>query len=1756
MKGEMNDQFSVTIDEQERIIAINAFPDYLQIATENLIGKFYSGEQNIIDENCLWGIGTSGVYFANSHAVYFFRLGEQRISNNKKTIVLHRAPVLPSDDKDLLQLLEEFKRSNSHIKAPAAFLSKNAKIAWINQPFEQFFVAQNQSEKHLAIVEREIKKIKTKFYPLLFKTWDIGFSNQLILDEGLLAGRIMASPIWTELDQFAGFRIEFQPRTMLSKVGVNDTLAALPLHNPNPVLKLDKNYKLLFANDAARLLLQIEKSLDDSEQGKSLIHSLLTKGLENPVFECEIQQQIFEINSVQTPKEILLYFHDITISNTIKISSKLAYAQLEAIVNASRGSIILLDTERKILFYNDKSRKDLRKYFGMELETNAPLPDFFDKNFNYSIDTAITTVLAGKHKLNYEIDYDDVSGKKLWFSILVYPISIKNEELTGVCVSMLNVTDTKNAQLENQNIKNFYESVLNNIPTDVAVFDKDHRYLFLNPHAIKDDHLRSWMIGKTDYDYVDFRKLDSSIADKRRGMFTQVVKQQEKLAFVDEHTTQNRTRFIYRNYYPVIEKGEVKLVIGYGLDITDIKESEQRVRQSETRLKGLFDNNPLALILVSSELLITEMNVAAHKIWSNNPIGSSIINYIESRDQNAFIEFIHEAFLLNFNENKSFKCEIELNHKKLFFDFSASPVIAEDNSKVLMLAAYDRTEQVVSAELLRQSEEFNRNLIKNMPIPFAIIDWDKAVFLNDACKALIGADENIDLNSQSLFDFVEESDRMIIAERLQKRYAGEYTPPGIIRINTLKGEQKNIEIQGGLLQNGENVLNFVTFIDRTEEIKAAKAQKNAEEQTRQIIDTSLDCIITTNSNGEIIGWNPKSEEVFGYAFEEVTGKNIAKTIVPHELSDDFLKALRNPKQQLLPIGKVFEWQAIRKSGEIFPVELFITIQRTQKFHFFTAIIRDISERKAAEQSRIESEQKLSLLIESLPVVPYSQVGANLYQFNYINERVFNLIGYSADDLMLQPDLWIKQIYPSDLPAIYAAMGQLNSSSEGTVEYRIKDAKSSTLWIRDTFKRIRNENNEIVSWTGVIQDITAERETKERQRLIEATLVEISREELSATKSLYGFYQTVYKRLKKNLGIAGFSIWRVEESVYRTVESFHELDEMAAERSSIRAAKEKIQPLLGQAGIQATDSTSENYALNEVFDISKNTSLLVSKVRSSLDEDLIMLIEVENVPFSWQYEHFNMINALSELVSFNLEYFQRIESDNKLREAFRLAKIGAWEIEPEKNRIYWSEAMFEFYGLNTQNQSPLSFDDALEFIHHADREAFSEAFYNLKNNNIPYRMECRHVLNDGTVKYFEKSALPIQSATGNVLFMGVTVDITDRKLAQREYELRQRRRIITNAVGSAIASSTSLSELFVKFSDAIIQNSPARQVLVFSDEKNSGIFSEYYSYPATSHAPSGLNASINKQINDDLFIAPLNAAAYYGADFPDWIVAPIQMPGRGRCYMVVRLNDAEEINEDFLSIASATIRLVHEKAEQIYSDETLKTLNTELMDSNLQLRQYSYIVSHNLRAPVANILGCINLLGDEVLQDPKNSMLFEGLKISARNVDSILQDLNKILNIKEDVVKQFEALDFQQILNEVMESIKHESKDVDYVLSANFNAIKGMRAFKPYLVSIFQNLLINSIKYRRSNTILQLGVESKLTDGKIQLLFSDNGRGIDLAKNKKRLFKLYERFHSDVAGTGLGLNMVQEQARVMGGTIQIESEVEKGTQFIITFVPKE
>ena len=120
------------------------------------------------------------------------------------------------------------------------------------------------------------------------------------------------------------------------------------------------------------------------------------------------------------------------------------------------------------------------------------------------------------------------------------------------------------------------------------------------------------------------------------------------------------------------------------------------------------------------------------------------------------------------------------------------------------------------------------------------------------------------------------------------------------------------------------------------------------------------------------------------------------------------------------------------------------------------------------------------------------------------------------------------------------------------------------------------------------------------------------------------------------------------------------------------------------------------------------------------------------------------------------------------------------------------------------------------------------------------------------------------------------------------------------------------------------------------------------------------------------------------------------------------------------------------------------------------------------------------------------------------------------------------------------------------IEQDFKEAETVEFNKSYLESILLNLLTNAIKYSSPNRKPSIRVYTKKTKGAVQLYFADNGLGIDLERHKDKIFGLYQRFHDHADSKGLGLYMVNSQIRVMGGEIEVESEVNKGTTFIITF----
>ena len=227
----------------------------------------------------------------------------------------------------------------------------------------------------------------------------------------------------------------------------------------------------------------------------------------------------------------------------------------------------------------------------------------------------------------------------------------------------------------------------------------------------------------------------------------------------------------------------------------------------------------------------------------------------------------------------------------------------------------------------------------------------------------------------------------------------------------------------------------------------------------------------------------------------------------------------------------------------------------------------------------------------------------------------------------------------------------------------------------------------------------------------------------------------------------------------------------------------------------------------------------------------------------------------------------------------------------------------------------------------------------------------------------------------------------------------------------------------------------------------------------------------------------------------------------------------------------------------------KLFTDDLYKRNQELEQFGYVVSHNLRSPVANIMGIADLLELDKDEPATVEKCAADLKSSIHRLDDVIRDISKILSVKDnslDVVK--EPVSIRDIIAEIIEDLKESlprfDAQIEYPESAS--AIISHRA---YLYSIFYNLITNAIKYR-SDKRPSITINIRKRKKNIVIKFSDNGVGFDLSRHSNDIFQPYKRFHAHVEGKGLGLFLVKSHVEALQGKISLESQPGNGTTFKI------
>ena len=506
---------------------------------------------------------------------------------------------------------------------------------------------------------------------------------------------------------------------------------------------------------------------------------------------------------------------------------------------------------------------------------------------------------------------------------------------------------------------------------------------------------------------------------------------------------------------------------------------------------------------------------------------------------------------------------------------------------------------------------------------------------------------------------------------------------------------------------------------------------------------------------------------------------------------------------------------------------------------------------------------------------------------------------------------------------------------------------------------------------------------------------------------------------------------------------------------------------------------------------------------------------------------NEIRNKSVLEKLQLTNIKIKESNERYDIVAKATSDTIWDWRIEDDSFIWNKGIQGVFGYQKEDVGSTSkwwFDR----IHPEDSLKMSVKLYSfLEQKTEKWQDEYRFQCADGSYKYVFDRGFLVKDASGKPIRMiGAIQDVTKQK--EEEQRLRLLETVITQTKDAVMitdidtSTSTIPNIIFVNSAFTDMTGYPAEEVIGKSPEMFFGKKSDILEFDK-------LKTAIQEY--KECFIETIS---YKKSDEEFWVN-----------FSMIPVTDKEGEHSHWISIQ----RDVTEEKEK---EKEREQLIRELTQNNKDLKQFSYITSHNLRAPLSNLTGLLNLIEEIPIEDSELKEIINGFSKSTHLLNETINDLVKIIIIKDNPSIQKEKLLIKDVFKNVFNQLSFLISTNKPILKIDLEVETIFDINKSYLESIFLNLLTNAIKYREPSRQLRITIATKVEDNNLFMTLKDNGIGIDLEKNNDKIFGLYQRFHNYPESKGLGLYLVKSQVESMGGTISVDSNVGKGTTFTIVF----
>ena len=1379
--------------------------------------------------------------------------------------------------------------------------------------------------------------------------------------------------------------------------------------------------------------------------------------------------------------------------------------------------VFVNDLKGNILDANDIALKALG-YEREELQNISVINLVDQEQLKKVIKFTKEIIETGRQSERSEYKIKKKDGKFLFVETYGFPLK-KDGKIYAFLGIANDITERKHAEQKLEQKMRQMETFINNIPHMAWLKDPDSNFILAN-QTFGD------VVGM-DPEYLRNNTCAVCFGEEAAKKFKEddrVVMEGKKQITLEETIMDKdgKKKHLETTKSPIFNNnGDVIGTVGIAIDITERKEAEQKLKGSEEKYRRILENANDLIIILNPKFRIEYINDKVCKkllgFSKEEAIGKSGLEWVHPDDHMRTLEAFREGIEI---PGKGRIGEVRLKHKMghwLWFQILGNAYLNSKGEKKAMIIGRCVDDKYKTEQKLKESEKRYRDFLENLnDIAYETDKLGNVTYINKIAEEFVGLTRD-KIIGHNFLPFFSEEDGKLAIENHTKTLNGE-SPT--FELNLLNSG-KTCQFSNKPLKNdkGEIIGVFGIARDITERKKAEKALRESEEKYKSLYEFAGDALFLMSFAEEegalFTDCNDRTLKLFGVRErKEILGKSpgvFSPEIQPDgQRSEE--KALELSREVMAGRPQFFEWEHNRLDGTRFWVEVNLKRVMLNDRYFMLAVVRDITERKKAEQKLKESEKRYRDFLENLNDIAYET--DKLGNVTYCNKITEEFVGLSRDKIIGHNFLPLFSEEDGKL-AIENYTKTLNGESPTFELTFINSGKTCQF----SNKPLKNDKGEIIGVFGIARDITERKKAEQELKIYRDHLEELIDEKTKELKKSEEKYRNILENIMEGYYENDLKGNFTYVNDYFVKRSGYSREELLGKNYGFFFDKKKRKNLFEK--------------FNQLYKNEIPPPVTFEAQWLTPDGKQFFFEGLADLRYDSEGNKIGFYGLLRDITERKKTEQKLKDSEIKYRHLFESSPYFIGLLDLKGNLIDCNTAVNNFLSLHTRE----------DIIGKNFREIFSVTDKN--KNLIPiFEKHFKSIIKGDITEAFE---FPLNRSIGDMKWLslhGSLIKIEKETLIQiLIQDITERKRFEQNLKRSEqkfrfLFENTPISIIILNPEGVIVDcNPPTEKITGYKKEELIG-----RSYRNLSLIPPEYLKIINKLFKkffEGEEVHRIDIQVYKKDNNLIWVNLQGSLVNIGeKTFIQVLMYDITE----------------RKNAEALVKEEIKKLKELDQIRKNLIIR-----VSHELKTPLIPVCG-----GAELLLDEYKDHLDKGVKDIIEMIDRGGRRLKLLINKLLDLSRlEYDMLSLEKQKSNLSEIIKECSSDMNYLIK-NRDITLNLEIPDSFYLDIddvrinqvITNLLSNAIKNTPPQGNISIGLQKD--DNWAKITVADTGVGL----TKKEMGIIFTRFgkverneigleYIDITGSGLGLFISKEIVDLHGGKIWVESQGRhKGCTFII------